>query len=226
MIKEGYGKIPGGISGKEGYSKPEKDKYSILNLCGGKISPLDIPPPPTNVFITNLDKSYEEITSSFGDIFDYHSSFNNSLPDELLEEQGLFISYDVYKFLENYPLTFDQIAIYRFMEHVPLKDMLYFTYLLSTTVEVGGYIDVIVPDARKLSLMLVEEGDNITQANDILLTTELLNEPSCPHASLWTKQRAKYYFELEGRFRVFDIQENFEFDGRDIYLRFFAERIK
>jgi hypothetical protein len=57
------------------------------------------------------------------------------------------------------------------------------------------------------------------------LTTELLNEPSCPHASIWTEWRAHHLFTLEGRFKIKDIQKNFKFDDRDIYLRFIAERI-
>jgi hypothetical protein len=61
--------------------------------------------------------------------------------------------------------------------------------------------------------------------HNILLTTELLNEPSCPHASIWTRNRAKYFFSLEGRFEVPHTWDSVKFDGRDIYLRFKANRI-
>ncbi len=63
------------------------------------------------------------------------------------------------------------------------------------------------------------------EADNILLTTELLNEPSCPHASIWTAKRARYFFHLEKRFQISHIDEKFEFDGRDIYLRFQAVRL-
>jgi hypothetical protein len=43
---------------------------------------------------------------------------------------------------------------------------------------------------------------------------------------LWSPLRAKYYFELEGRFVVENIEPKFLFDGRDIYMRFKARRIK
>ena len=70
-----------------------------------------------------------------------------------------------------------------------------------------------------------ENDDFNFQAHNILLTTELLNEPSCPHASIWTPERARYFFELEGRFNVTYMVNNFLFDGRQIYMRFMAERI-
>ena len=63
------------------------------------------------------------------------------------------------------------------------------------------------------------------EAHNITLTTELLNEPSCPHASIWTPDRAYYFFGLEGRFEISVYHTNYEFDGRDIYLRFLARRI-
>jgi len=77
--------------------------------------------------------------------------------------------------------------------------------------------------------MLLEEGplDELEnfEAHNILLTTELLNEPGCPHASIWTANRAYYFMELEKRFRVGYMNAEFEFDGRNIYLRFWGERL-
>ena len=127
--------------------------------------------------------------------------------------------------------NFDRITIYRFLEHVPMDKVPYFIYLLSTVTKPGAEIDVIVPNYNTLAHMILSEQANIAndvmdfEANNILLTTELLNEPSCPHASIWTEYRAQRFFRLEGRFTITEVDENFEFDGRDIYLRFKAERI-
>ena len=63
------------------------------------------------------------------------------------------------------------------------------------------------------------------EEHNILVTTELLNEPSCPHASIWTVDRAYHFFEMEGRFKVDNVIPNFKFENRDIYLRFQARRI-
>jgi len=135
----------------------------------------------------------------------------------------------VYEFLERYHIPFDGIAIYRFLEHVPKVQVLYFIYLLSTSVKIGGYVDVIVPDYKKLAKRILDEDvfSNNFEEEDIITTFELLNEPTCsPHASIWTFDRAYKFFELEGRFKIKIIKENYNFDGRDIYLRFIAERVK
>lgn len=201
-----------------------------LNVAGGKFLPLKdkFPDFSSNIpkgHLINVDLSY--------------SYFSTKVPEIPLFIMGTsYYNEDIYKFLENIQIGFKGISIYRFMEHVALKDLLYFIYLLSTATRKGSFIDIIVPNYKILAEKIINEDTVYTkmfkddcpynhefQAHDILVTTELLNEPSCPHASIWTPRRAKYYFELEGRFKVKDIIPNFEFDGRDIYLRFTAERI-
>lgn len=199
-----------------------------LNLAGGKIDPL-------------LDKFKESLSNKLINVdlcYNYIKDDISNILEDLHNKDILYYDIDIYKFLENIPMTFKGIAIYRFLEHVALKDLLYFIYLLSTATKKGSFIDVIVPNYQLLAEQILSEDMVYTekfkddcpynekfQAHDILVTTELLNEPSCPHASIWTPKRAKYYFELEGRFIVKDIVPKYEFDGRDIYLRFTAERI-
>ena len=121
---------------------------------------------------------------------------------------------------------FDKIYIYRFLEHVSFTQVLYFIYLLARVTKIGGNIEVIVPNYKLLANMIKSEtwNDIKNEAYNILLTTELLNEPSCPHASIWTPDRALYYWELENRFQVTKLEERYVFDGRDIYLKFIATR--
>ncbi len=131
-------------------------------------------------------------------------------------------------FMERIRTIFDRVVMYRFLEHVSFTQVNYFIYLVSTVIESGGIVDIIVPNYEQLATMILKEDiklDKNFEASNILLTTELLNEPSCPHASIWTPQRAKYFWELEGRFIVKEIEPKFEFDGRDIYMRFFARRV-
>jgi len=134
---------------------------------------------------------------------------------------------DAFEFMERTSLIFDRLCAYRFLEHVPMDRVLYFIYLLSTVVKKGGLVDIIVPNYMTLADMILNENvnDSEFEAHNIILTTELVNEPGCPHASIWTKDRAIKFFQLEGRFNVKEIDENFVFDGRDIYLRILAERI-
>lgn len=199
---------------------------TILNIAGGKIKPLDLPDHP--YFLVNLDTMY------------FKSDWNPNFEDE--HEEWImkpayksliqYVNMDAYEFLEKYRVKFGRIVIYRFMEHIPLDRLLYFIYLLSTTVEVGGIIDVIVPDIDILAKKILDEGKfpgmtmDLFPAHDILVTTEILNEASSPHLSLWNAGRAKYYFELEGRFQIESIDTPYSFDGREIYMRFNARRIK
>jgi hypothetical protein len=131
-------------------------------------------------------------------------------------------------FLTKFHYRAHLITLYRYLEHVPKTDVLYFIYLLSTTVEINGLIDIIVPNYKDLAnRILTEDVDSKDfEADDIVTTFELLNEPYDPHASIWTAERIYKFFELEGRFEVIDVMSNYEFDGRDIYLRALVKRIK
>ena len=195
----------------------------ILNIAAGKIKPLDLSMDEAN-FIINLDTMY----------------YNHQTPEEieqkwkqwpLTTDHTFYCKEDAFTFMERTMIEFDEICIYRFLEHVPFTKVEYFIYLLSTVLKIGGTVDIIVPNYRVLAQMLIDEekykenDDFNFQAHNILLTTELLNEPSCPHASIWTPERARYFFELEGRFNVTYMVNNFLFDGRQIYMRFMAERI-
>jgi len=139
----------------------------------------------------------------------------------------LFCQYDIWKFLERTLLKFDYIAVYRFLEHVSYTNVSYFIYLLYRVSNPGAIIDVVVPDYEKLAKMILEEdvGSVDFERHNILLTTELLNEPFCPHASVWTKSRLKKFFTLERYFRISTI-DNFCMDRRDIYIRALFESLK
>jgi len=208
---------------------------AILNIAGGKIKPFEWDGSTIELYkdtklIVNLDKMYYNPVN-IAEIINIHSSIYyrnmNFISGSKCVEYNSDL--DVYEFLERYHIPFDGIAIYRFLEHVPKVQVLYFIYLLSTSVKIGGYVDVIVPDYKKLAKRILDEDvfSNNFEEEDIITTFELLNEPTCsPHASIWTFDRAYKFFELEGRFKIKIIKENYDFDGRDIYLRFIAERVK
>jgi len=106
-------------------------------------------------------------------------------------------------------------------------DVPYFIYLISTVTMVDSYVDVIVPDYKKLAEMILVDNPKSPdfEARNILLSTELLNEPDCPHASIWTTERLVHFWELEQRFTTVKIYDPFQFDGRNIYLRAIFKRV-
>ena len=201
---------------------------TILNLAAGKMRPLTDEKKP---FLVNVDTMYAghrlDEEENLLNIEYMHKLAEQDIPPNIREH---YIKMDVDEFMERYKYTFDLVTVYRYLEHVPRNEILYFIYMLSTCVRVGGIVDIIVPDYQVLAGLLIHEDDIIDspnfEAHDILLTTELLNEPNCPHASIWTPERLVKFFKLEGRFAIESIIHRFEYDGRDIYLRMLARRTK
>jgi len=195
----------------------------ILNIAAGKVLPLE--PLKNNDTLINLDLSYFS-SNHASHIEDIHRTYAQEYQKKPLI---YYCNHDIYEFLEKYTQQFDKVVMYRFLEHVPKVKLLYFIYMLSSIVKIKGTVEVIVPDYKLLAKRVLDEKvfDNPNfEAEDIITTFELLNEPYCPHASVWTADRALYFFGLEERFKIIEINENYPFDGRDIYLRFVAERIK
>jgi len=196
----------------------------ILNIGAGKLpylTDLIKNQDEKDLFIVNLDSMYYQHTSP-ADIEGCYDQPGH-------ENRTYYCKEDIFTFLERTRLEFDVVTIYRFLEHVSFTQVLYFIYLVSGVVNKGGIVDVIVPNYEILANMILKEklSEKNFEADNILLTTELLNEPSCPHASIWTPARAVHFWEFEKRFIVHNgkLSSQFEYDGRDIYLRFQAERI-
>ncbi len=190
----------------------------ILNIAAGKEKSLFLDK-HENCFCVNVDTNYPTSTNDgienqmkyLMSMFEYNQAYNPG---------NMYISYDAFRFMERFPFKFNFISCYRYLEHVPFNSVLYFIYLMSTSIEKGGIVEIIVPDYKKLATMIINEdvyADDF-EKNNIIITTELVNEISCPHASVWTKDRLEYFFKYEGRFEVASIEENYLFDNRDIYL--------
>lgn len=200
----------------------------ILNIAAGKMPYLDDVVKHMNLFplfVVNLDTMYYYHTPP--DVLEQQAHHWDHLIDQ--DNKICYCQEDAFKFMERTQITFDVITMYRFLEHVSFTQVLYFIYLVSTCIHPGGVVDIIVPNYHTLAEMLLEDNveDPEFEERNILLTTELLNEPSCPHASIWTPQRARYFWEFEGRFTVDEktIDPHFVYDGRNIYIRFQAKRV-
>jgi len=198
----------------------------ILNIAAGKFEPLPMSSQETlmmSKFVVNVDTSY--FTDTLADTVECH--MKQWVTDGDRVTQHRYLNMDIIEFMERTHVIFDRVVIYRFLEHLTFTQVEYFIYLVSTILQKGGQVDVIVPNYTQLAEMILSDDPNCSDfaAKNILLTTELLNEPSCPHASIWTQERMKYFWELENRFKVELQHPAFKFDGRDIYLRSFIERI-
>jgi len=199
---------------------------SYLNIAAGKIYPIGFEDDGKNLLI-QLDKMYWSI-NPVDAIEQNHEKWLRGLPIQNITNTNT----DAFEFLGNYKYAFDYISSYRFLEHITKPDVQGFIYLLSTALKMGGTLDIIVPNYETLADIILNE--TITEdtphveweRHDTLLTYELLNEPSMPHASIWTPQRIKYFFGLEERFKIVSIDPDYVFDGRDIYIRAIMERIK
>jgi len=198
---------------------------TILNIASGKLYPIEFKESITTPFnkdhfLVQLDPMYYSSTSAEEIEGGYQ---------EWCREPNVTINQcteDAFQFMEKSSIMFDYITIYRFLEHIKFTDISYFIYLISTSIEKMGLVDIIVPDYKLLAQLLINDTpDDINfDSKNILLTTELLNQPPDSHASIWTCDRIKYFWELEGRFKVEDIETNYNFDGRDIYLRAIIRR--
>ena len=198
---------------------------SYLNIAAGKIKPIDFKENNLN-FLIQLDKMYWYAAAP------QHIEENHKLWHNKKSSRIMHCKTDAFEFLGNYKYPFDHIACYRFLEHITKPDIQGFIYLLSTALKLGGTLDIIVPNYETLADIILNETINEEtshaewERHDTLLTYELLNEPSMPHASIWTPQRIEYFFGLEERFQIVTMEPDYAFDGRDIYIRAILKRIK
>jgi len=202
---------------------------TILNLAAGKLQyPLEHEL-DSDIFVVNLDTMYYK-ASAPEDVESAHRHWENHFhPFNQEQNRRHFrkVNSDAFEFMERTSITFDKIVCYRFLEHIKFTDVLYFIYLMSTCLKGSGEVDIIVPDYENLAKRILAEdpASKEFEAENIITTTELLNEPGCPHASIWTMKRFEHFFGMEKRFETIDIEPNFEFDGRDIYLRYKGRRV-
>lgn len=213
--------------GKQVTKEKLMDKQSVLNIGAGKIDPLFLSS-LDSYFLVSLDVAYEdERCTKLIEIEKRHENWKHESKIASNSRTIRFSNKGWEDFFPSYRVRFDRVVLYRFLEHVRMTQVLFFIYSMSTVVKVGGTVDVIVPNYEDLAKRILEEdpGGYEFEAHNILTTTELLNEPEDPHASIWTPERVKYFFELEGRFKVEKLIEKFEFDGRDIYMLFQVKRI-
>lgn len=203
----------------------ENKKIAILNIGAGKegiVSEHLEYTSNADYLMINLDNIYFEVTRP-----DQAEIYHSQWEDNKFSNRSLYVAFDVFNLLERYRFKFDVITMYRFFEHLSRDKLLYFIYLLSTSIKIGGIVDVICPDYQLLAQHILNENpyDEDFEKHDIVVSTELFNEASDPHQNICTPKRIKRLFEFEGRFKVEEEFVPYEFDGRRIYFRSIIKRI-
>lgn len=190
---------------------------SILNIGAGKP---DLGIDFSEKFIINLDRNYfTGFSPEYAE--EEHRRWLSGKADDCMID----VKYDIFEFLKTYKYKFNGAMIYRYYEHIPRDQILFFIYLLSTVIETNGVIDLISPDFKLLSQMILDEDVNDPEfdKNDIILSTEIFNEVYDPHQNITTPDRIKKSFEYEGRFEVLESSQII-YDGRSIYFRSLIRR--
>ena len=206
-------------------NKFKREKTSILNIGSGKLRNVKEIKNYINddYFIIHLDYNYlNGYTSSYAE--NEHKIW---LENNSNSKKEINVKCDIFEFLEKYIITFNVITFFRFFEHICRDKLLYFIYLLSTITEKDAVIDLVCPDFQILAKMILEEKplkNPDFDKNDIIISTELFNEPDDPHLNITTPDRIIRLFEYEGRFKNEYTISPYFFDGRKIYFRSIIKR--
>lgn len=187
----------------------------ILNIGSGKLSIdcSDYIENNKNYTLVNIDKNFFS--------GDNPHDIDNSYKTKESKHEIFYCRYDIIEFLERTIIKFDLILIHRFFEHINRDKLLYFIYLLSTVTNKDSIIDIISPNYKILSNMILYEdtvNDPDFDKKDIIISTELFNESHDSHQNITTPERIKRLFEYEGRFELIDFKTPYRFDERDIYF--------
>jgi len=136
---------------------------------------------------------------------------------------------NIFKFLEAHTQQdFDKVIAKRILEHISPEKIGYLLYLIACVTVPGGSIEIVVPDFVKVINDLDRYDPMTDPAQDfnrimVQAQTEIFNEPSDPHRSIWTSKLAKYYLEIEHYWENITI-EGATIDNRDWYLYVNATR--
>jgi len=190
---------------------------TILNIAAGKRIPDTY---EVGDFLIQLDPMYA--AGVYSSMEEVEIDYINYVEEETAEGGIYWVKEYALDFLGPFKFKFDLITIHRRLEHIStVEDLLTsFLYMVADNLKADGLLEVIVPDHALLAQMLLDENvySDVFEKNDIIITTEFCNIEDDPHLSIWTKDRLKMRLEKEDRFKTLEIQENYKFDGRDIYL--------
>lgn len=183
--------------------------------------------------LNSVDMNYhtvEHVDLSFDHSCDEKLKYlMNNKQEKVSRLRNTFKKYDVFEFLQNYKKRdVDFISASRFFEHIKYDRIGELLYLLYGISRPSAQLSIIVPDYNKvfetLSNLDLESNPIPFQEKLIQIHTEVFNEISDPHRSIWNEQLAYYYITMEHYWDIKNI-DPISLDGRDWYLQIDCERI-
>lgn len=195
----------------------EDSTMSILEIGAGKKEPTELS--NNKDFRMYVDRCYQ------GD----GGITNEDLGDHMsLCPKILFVSMDIFKFLDSYPLRFNMVKAYRIFEHMEYcsGEIGRLLEALNMITDDQGAVDIIVPNAHLLSekLISLEKEDYHNSEDILLLNSEFTNIKADPHASIWTPKLARKYIEPEDMWDIIHMEPKIMYMGRDIYMRIILKK--
>jgi hypothetical protein len=170
-----------------------------------------------------IDRSYCETSTKYS--FDVFSERDYTKLKFNMESTVTFVNKDVIDGLNYFyslpqQTKFDAVIACRVFEHFTPHDILYLLYLLKDLTKSYGNLVIIVPDfdviIKEVQNFSVEKSFSEMELSLIRIITEIFNEPSDPHRSIWNRSFASYYLTLE---KYWDIEKmcNVTLDNRQGY---------
>lgn len=138
------------------------------------------------------------------------------------------IGNDIISFLKEYSgPNFDFVFSERCLEHISYNELHYLFYLLYTKCEDDACMEIVVPNFDHISGIVLDMDSKTDKAQEfqrnlIIAHTEVFNDETDPHRSIWNEPLAHYYMETEKYWQILKLEENFEIDNRNCYMSIIA----
>ena len=184
-----------------------------------------------NILHLGVGKDWEEIYERRDREHDHLIFVDKSLGSEVSKYGPDIHTCGIIEYLEGYNRKdIDSVVAQRVFEHFDYKDLPYLLYSIWLICRPEATLSITVPDFNLVSeevKTLNAEKMKAQVFNNMMIQchTEVFNEPSDPHRSIWTKNLAEYYLTLEDYWSVNSI-DHMTLDGRPWYLYILATAIK
>jgi len=185
-------------------------------------------PEPTRILDLGTGKHWKQYLGNVDDEIicvdkSYHSVDFDKVPKHIkLKNMNIF------EYLNENSKIFDKINANRVFEHIDYEKIPYLLYLCKESLKDHGKISFIVPDFLEIfkKIKAISRNDSAKNFNKDMIDihTELFNTTEDPHRSIWTKELAIYYMELEDFWKDINIECNVELDNRNWYMSITAKK--
>jgi hypothetical protein len=214
---------------------PENKTWSVLNLGSGKIHDIKtLLNDCSNEFIVFVDRCYKDgIHHTLKEIEEAHLQF---MLDPLNNSNIMYFAEDIFEFIDSYKYQFDCVVANRVAEHFFFDsgEIGRFLDACNQITTDQGELNIIVPNAKKLSELLLDFEKNYEKISSqevdrikLLVNSEFTNTKCDPHGSVWSPNLARSYIMAEGgTWFIHDISDVEYYRGRNIYMKIVCRKNK